>query len=78
MRAQPRILNSLVDYWHPDAEEFMFEGHLLTPTIEDIYFVNGISRRAKLVNLRTFPPRLFNISNYIGMHCEADIEKVGS
>ena len=26
MRAQPRILNSLVDYWHPDVEAFMLEG----------------------------------------------------
>jgi hypothetical protein len=26
MRAQPRLLNALVDYWHPDAEAFMLEG----------------------------------------------------
>jgi hypothetical protein len=26
MQAQPRLLNSLIDYWHPDAEAFMLEG----------------------------------------------------
>ena len=26
MRAQPRLLNALVDYWHLDAEAFMLEG----------------------------------------------------
>jgi hypothetical protein len=26
MRAQPRLLNALVDYWHPDTEAFMLEG----------------------------------------------------
>jgi hypothetical protein len=36
MHAQPRLLNALVDYWHPDAEAFMIEGQSLTPTTEDI------------------------------------------
>jgi len=26
MRAQHRLLNALVYYWHPDAEAFMLEG----------------------------------------------------
>jgi hypothetical protein len=26
MQAQPRLLNSLVDYWHPETEAFMLEG----------------------------------------------------
>jgi hypothetical protein len=36
MRAQPSLLNALVDYWHPDAEAFMIEGQSLMPTTEDI------------------------------------------
>jgi hypothetical protein len=36
MREQPRLLNALVDYWHPDAEAFMLEGQSLVPTTEDI------------------------------------------
>ena len=26
MRAQPRLLNALVEYWHPDEKDFMLEG----------------------------------------------------
>jgi hypothetical protein len=78
MRAQSRLFNALVEYWHPDAKDFMLEGQSLTPMIEDIYFLTGLSRRGELVNLRTFPPRHFNIEDYIWMYCEADTEKVGS
>jgi hypothetical protein len=78
MRAQPRLLNHLVEYWHPDAEAFMLEGQSLTPTTEDIYFLTDLSRRGEPVNLRTFPPGSYNIEDYIGMYCEAGTEKVGS
>jgi hypothetical protein len=78
MRAQPRLLNHLIEYWHPDAEAFMLEGQSLTLTTEDIYFLTGLSRRGEPVNLRTFPPGPHNIEDYIGMYCEAGTEKVGS
>jgi hypothetical protein len=78
MRAQPRLLNHLVEYWNPDAEAFMLEGQSLTPTTEDIYFLTGLSRRGELVNLETFPPGPYNIAHYIDMYCEAGTEKVGS
>jgi hypothetical protein len=29
MRAQPRLLNTLVDYWHPDAEAFYDRGAVI-------------------------------------------------
>jgi hypothetical protein len=32
MREQPRRLNALVYYCHPDAEGFILEGQSLTPT----------------------------------------------
>jgi hypothetical protein len=54
MHAQPRLLNALVDYWHPDAEAFMIEGQFLVPTTEDICFLTGLSRRGEPVNLQTF------------------------
>jgi hypothetical protein len=62
MRAQPRLLNALVDYWHPDAEAFMLEGQSLAPTTKDIYFLTGLSRRRAPVNFRTFPFGPHNIS----------------
>jgi hypothetical protein len=55
MHVQPRLLNALVDYWHPDAEAFMLEGQSLVSTTEDIYFLIGLSRRGEPVNFQTFP-----------------------
>jgi hypothetical protein len=78
MRAQPRLLNALVDYWHPDAEAFMLEGQSLVPTTEDIYFLTGLSRRGEPVNFRTFPSGPHSISELIGLYCEAGTERSSS
>jgi hypothetical protein len=45
MREKPRLLNQLIEYWHPDAEAFMLEHQSLTLTMKDIYFLTGLSRR---------------------------------
>jgi hypothetical protein len=78
MRAQPRLLNSLVDYWHPNARAFILEAQSLTPTTEDIYFLTGLVRRGELVNLQEFPPGPHNIAELIRVYCEVDTKKVGS
>jgi hypothetical protein len=56
----------------------MIGGHSLNPITKDIYFLIVLSRRGELVNLHTFPSGPFNIVKYIRMHCDPDIEKVGS
>jgi hypothetical protein len=78
MRAQPRLLNALVEYWHPDAEAFMLEGQSLVPTTEDIYFLTGLSRRGEPVNFQTFPSGPHNISELIGLYCEAGTDRSSS
>jgi hypothetical protein len=78
MQAQPRLLNALVDYWHPNAKAFLLEGQSLVPTTEDIYFLTGLSQRGKPVNFRMFPSGPHNISELIGLHCEAGTEWVSS
>jgi hypothetical protein len=71
MRAQPRLLNALVDYWHPDAESFMIEGQSLVPTTEDIYFLTGLSRRGEPVNLQMFLVGPSKVSKLIAEYCVA-------
>jgi hypothetical protein len=78
MRAQPRLLNALVDYWDPDVEAFMLEGQSLVPTTEDIYFLNGLSRRGEPVNFQTFPLGLHNTAELIGIYCETDTDRSSS
>jgi hypothetical protein len=65
MRAQPRFLNALIYYWHPDAEAFMLEGQSLTPMIEDIYLLmvsrgEGIQSTCVL-----FPPGLTTLRSLL-------------
>ena len=78
MRAQPRILNALVDYWHPDAKAFMIEGQSLVPTTEDIYFLTGLLRRGEPVNFQTFPVGPSKVLELIAEYCEARTEQVYS
>jgi hypothetical protein len=74
MRAQTRLLNALVDYWHLDAEAFMLEGQSLVPTVEDIYFLTSLSWRGEPVNFQNFPVGLHNIAKLIGLYCATDMD----
>jgi hypothetical protein len=78
MCAQPRLLNALIDYWHPDAEAFMLEGKSLVPTTEDIYFLTGLSRRGELVNFQNFLAGPSKVSEMIVEYCEAGTDRRGS
>ena len=44
MRAKPRLLQMLVDYWDTDSESFQIHEMSLTIEVEDIYFITGLSR----------------------------------
>jgi hypothetical protein len=78
MHTQPRLLNALIDYWHPDVEAFMLQGQSLVPTIEDIYFLTGLSRRGEPVNFQTFSAGPSKISELIAEYCEAGTERTSS
>ena len=54
LRAKPRLLQMLVDYWDPDSESFHLDGMSLTIEVEDIYFITRISRQGEMVNLRSY------------------------
>ena len=41
LRAKPRLLQMLVDYWDPDSESFQIDWMSLTIEVEDIYFITG-------------------------------------
>jgi hypothetical protein len=56
----------------------MLEGQSLVPTIEDIYFLNGLLRRGEPINIKTFPTGSNNILELIVEHCEAGTNHVSS
>ena len=39
LKAKPRLLQMLVDYWDPNSESFQIDGMSLTIEVEDIYFI---------------------------------------
>ena len=51
LRAKPRLLQMLVDYWDPNLESFHIDGMSLTIEVEDIYVITGLSRWREVVNL---------------------------
>jgi hypothetical protein len=56
----------------------MLEGHSLVPMTKDIYFLTGLSQRGELFNFCTFPSGPHNISELIGLYCEAGIDRMSS
>ena len=51
MRANVRILEFMVNYWDHDMGMFNIQGETLELTVEDIYFITGLSQRGAPVNL---------------------------
>ena len=51
MRANIRFLEKLIGYWDHDLSSFDIQGEILEITIEDMYFIIGLSRRGMHVNL---------------------------
>ena len=79
LRAKPRLLQMLVDYWDPDSESFQIDGMSLMIEVEDIYFITGLPRWGELMNLRSHGPRGgLTIEEYIAVYFFLDMEKVGS
>ena len=80
MRAKPRLLQMLVDYWDLDSESFQIDGMSLTIEVEDTYFITGLSQWGEVVNLRSRggPGGGLTIDEYIAMYCYPKTEKVGS
>ena len=78
LRAKPRLLQMLVDYWDLDSESFQIDGMSLTIEVEDIYFITRLSRRGEVVNLRSRGPGGgLTIDEEIAVYCFLDMEKVG-
>ena len=80
MRAKPRLLQMLVDYWDLDLDSFQVDGMSLTIEVEEIYFITGLSRGGVVVNLcsRGGPRGGLTIDEYIAVYCYPDTKKVGS
>ena len=78
LRAKPRLLQLLVDYWNPDFETFQIDGMSLNIEVEDIYFITSLSWRGEMVNLWSRGPGGgLTIDEYIAVYYFSKMEKVG-
>ena len=80
LRAKPRLLQMLVDYWDLESESFHIDGMSLTIEVKDIYFTIGLSLRGEVVNLHSHggPRGGLTIDEYIAVYYYANTKKVGS
>ena len=80
MRANVYLLEFLINYWDHDLGMFDLQGESLEITLEDVYFIVGLSRRRAPVNLegtgRGSDP--LSVQNYIDIYCEPGTQKSGS
>ena len=78
LRAKPRLLQLLVDYWDLDSETFHIDEMSPSIKVEDIYFITGLFQRGEVVNLRSHEPGGgLTIDEYIAVYCFPDTKKVG-
>ena len=78
LRAIPRLLQMLVDYWDLDSKSFHIDRMSLSIEI-DIYFIIGLSRWGEVVNLRSRGPGGgLTIDEYVVVYYFSDTKKVGS
>ena len=71
MWANVRILEFMVNYWDHELGMFNLQGETLELTVEDIYFITGLSQRGAPMNLegtgRGSDP--LSVQNYVDMFC---------
>ena len=69
LRAKPRLLQHMVDYWDLESETFQIDGMSLTIEVEEIYFIIGLSQREEVVNLQSHGPGgKMTIDEYIAVN----------
>jgi len=76
---QVRLLQLLVNYSVPKKNSFNLNGEPLRIEVDYIYFITGLSRRGKVVNIKFRGDEGgMTIEEYISTHCVVGIDKVGS
>ena len=80
MRANVHLLEFMINYWDHDLGMFDLQGETLEITLEDIYFIAGLSRRGAPVYLEGTGRGgdLLSVHNYIGAYCAPSTQKRGS
>jgi len=69
MRQQINLLQYWLDAWDPTSQVFHIRGKSIPLTVEDIYFLTGLSRRGAPVSLSSPSPGGDSVRDYVRRHC---------
>jgi hypothetical protein len=78
IRAHRRLLETLIDYWEPEANAFMIRGKSIKIETKYIYFLTGLPCQGDVVNLKGKRSIGLTINEYIVLYCSSEKEKFGS
>ena len=77
MRSNVLLLEHLISYWDNDLGAFDLQGKILDVTVEDMYFIIGLSRRGMPVNHegtgRGGDP--MSVQDYVDTYCSPGTQK---
>jgi hypothetical protein len=71
------LLETLIDYWELEGDDFMIREKSTKIETENIYFLIGMPHRRNILNLKGATIDLM-INEYIDLYFSTKIEKVGS
>ena len=69
MVSHERLLEHILRMWNPEQQYFEVGAHILTMDIEDIYFLNGLSRRGAPISLTGSHGGDITTRELIDRHC---------
>ena len=78
MRAGEPLLAHIVSYWDPDHEVFVVQGHRIELTVQDLYFLTGLSPLGMVGNTQPVLPRGWNIMEFVERHCRPGLQVKGT
>lgn len=78
MRAQPQMLDLLINYWNLDSDAFILDGQPLRIKVDDIYFLTGLSHRREIASFKDENIGGMIVDEYIALYYVRGTQKVGS
>ena len=69
MRQQIELLEFLVQAWDPAIEAFHIKNQVVPITVEDVYFLTGLSRRGLPISFSGSTLGGETVKDYVLQHC---------
>ena len=78
MRDGEPLLARIINYWDPDHEVFIVQGHQIELMVWDIYFLTGLPPLRMVWNTQPILPLGHNIIEFVERHCWPGLQFKGT